>query len=85
MNQNVMSRLPAAPASDPSAIEESAYAKVFRRVVPFIMICYVVAYLDRINVGFAKLQMEIDLGFSQTVYGLGAGPVLHRLFLLRGA
>jgi len=37
------------------------------------MVCYIVAYLDRINVGFAKLQMEVDLGFSQTVYGLGAG------------
>ena len=73
MNQNVMLQPPTAPASDPVAIEEHAYAKVFRRVVPFIMICYVVAYLDRINVGFAKLQMEIDLGFSQTVYGLGAG------------
>jgi MFS transporter, ACS family, tartrate transporter len=68
-----MSELPAFPVSDSLAIEENAYAKVFRRVVPFIMICYVVAYLDRINVGFAKLQMEIDLGFSQTVYGLGAG------------
>ena len=73
MNQTVMSQPPATVASDPVAIEEHAYAKVFRRVVPFIMICYVVAYLDRINVGFAKLQMEIDLGFSQTVYGLGAG------------
>jgi D-galactonate transporter len=73
MNQTVMSQPPATAVSDPSAIEENAYAKVFRRVVPFIMICYVVAYLDRINVGFAKLQMEIDLGFSQTVYGLGAG------------
>ena len=73
MNQTVMSQPPATIASDPVAIEEHAYAKVFRRVVPFIMICYVVAYLDRINVGFAKLQMEIDLGFSQTVYGLGAG------------
>src|SRR4249920_4004540 len=73
MNQNVISRRPVARASQPSVIEESAYAKVFRRIVPFIMICYVVAYLDRINVGFAKLQMEVDLGFSQTVYGLGAG------------
>ena len=73
MNQTVMSQPPATVASDPVAIEEHAYAKVFRRVVPFIMICYVVAYLDRINIGFAKLQMEIDLGFSQTVYGLGAG------------
>src|SRR5262245_47189782 len=73
MNQNVISQPPTAPASDPVVIEEHAYGKVFRRVVPLIMICYVVAYLDRINVGFAKLQMEIDLGFSQTVYGLGAG------------
>jgi D-galactonate transporter len=56
-----------------SVLEDRAYAKVFRRIVPFLMLCYVVAYLDRVNVGFAKLQMEIDLGFSQTVYGLGAG------------
>ena len=37
------------------------------------MLCYVVSYLDRINVGFAKLQMLGDLGFSETVFGLGAG------------
>jgi MFS family permease len=37
------------------------------------MLCYVVAYLDRVNVGFAKLQMLEDLGFSDTIYGLGAG------------
>jgi D-galactonate transporter len=72
MNQEAISQLPAASYSV-ATIEENAYTKVFRRVVPFLMICYVVAYLDRINVGFAKLQMEIDLGFSQTVYGLGAG------------
>jgi len=60
-------------SADTATIEKNAYAKVFLRVVPFLMICYVVAYLDRINVGFAKLQMEIDLGFSQTAYGLGAG------------
>jgi D-galactonate transporter len=72
MNQEAISQLPAASYSA-ATIEENAYTKVFRRVVPFLMICYVVAYLDRINVGFAKLQMEIDLGFSQTVYGLGAG------------
>jgi D-galactonate transporter len=69
MNQEQV--LPQKPAE--SLSEKTAYAKVFRRVVPLIMICYVVAYLDRINVGFAKLQMEVDLGFSQTVYGLGAG------------
>ncbi len=52
---------------------ENAYKKVFWRIVPFIMLCYVVAYLDRVNVGFAKLQMSQDLGFSETVFGLGAG------------
>lgn len=57
MNQNVISRRPAARASQPSVIEESAYAKVFRRVVPFIVICYVVAYLDRINVGFREAPL----------------------------
>jgi D-galactonate transporter len=52
---------------------ESTYKKVFRRIVPFLMLCYVVAYLDRVNVGFAKLQMAQALGFSETIYGLGAG------------
>ena len=56
-----------------STIEESAYRKVTLRIMPFLMICYVVAYLDRVNVGFAKLQMLSDLKFSEAVYGLGAG------------
>lgn len=51
-------------------------AQLFRRVtlrlVPFFCICYFAAYLDRINIGLAKLQMLTDLGFSETVYGLGA-------------
>ncbi|HEY0327948.1 MAG TPA: MFS transporter [Rhodopseudomonas sp.] len=49
------------------------YSRLLRRLIPFLLICYVVAYLDRINVGFAKLQMLSDLKFSETVYGLGAG------------
>ena len=60
-------------ATGPDAPLEKAYSKVFWRIVPFIMLCYVVAYLDRVNVGFAKLQMSQDLGFSETVFGLGAG------------
>jgi D-galactonate transporter len=60
----------AVPASE---VEESAYRKVSLRIMPFLMICYVVAYLDRVNVGFAKLQMLSDLKFSEAVYGLGAG------------
>jgi D-galactonate transporter len=56
-----------------SDVEEAAYRKVSLRIMPFLMICYVVAYLDRVNVGFAKLQMLSELQFSEAVYGLGAG------------
>ncbi|WP_198597832.1 MFS transporter [Blastococcus atacamensis] len=52
---------------------DQVYKKVTRRLIPFIFLCYMVSYLDRINVGFAKLQMLDDLEFSNTVYGLGAG------------
>jgi len=49
------------------------YRKISLRLVPFLFICYVASYLDRINIGFAQLQMKQDLGFSDAVYGLGAG------------
>jgi ACS family tartrate transporter-like MFS transporter len=48
-------------------------ARVRRRLIPFLFLLYVVAYVDRINVGFAALQMNAALGFSATTYGLGAG------------
>src|SRR6185295_18603940 len=48
-------------------------AKVRRRLIPFLFLLYIVAYLDRINVGFASLQMNDALGFSATTYGFGAG------------
>jgi D-galactonate transporter len=51
----------------------SVYRKVNLRLIPFLFICYVAAYLDRINIGFAQLQMKQDLAFSDAVYGLGAG------------
>ena len=69
-------------AAQPGAAEvERTYKKVFWRIVPFLMLCYVVAYLDRVNVGFAKLQMSQDLGFSETVFGLGAGMFFIGYFL----
>ncbi|MBL8540361.1 MAG: MFS transporter [Betaproteobacteria bacterium] len=79
----------AMPASAPELIasarpphdEASAYRKVTWRLLPFLMLCYVVAYLDRVNVGFAKLQMLSDLQFSETVYGLGAGIFFLGYFL----
>jgi ACS family tartrate transporter-like MFS transporter len=51
----------------------SVLAKARRRLIPFLFLLYIVAYLDRINVGFAALQMNQALGFSATVYGFGAG------------
>ncbi|CDY79270.1 Nitrate/nitrite transporter [Caballeronia glathei] len=53
--------------------ETSTYAKVTWRLLPFLFLCYLCAYLDRINVSFAKLQMLQDLHFSDAVYGAGAG------------
>ena len=52
---------------------DAACSKVTCRLSPFLFLCYVFAYLDRVNVGFAKLQMLTDLKFSETIYGLGAG------------
>jgi len=47
--------------------------KVTWRLIPFLFILYVIAWLDRVNVGFAGLQMNADLGFSSTVFGFGSG------------
>lgn len=49
------------------------YARITWRLLPFLTLCYLFAYLDRINVGFAKLQMQADIGLSDAAYGLGAG------------
>ncbi len=53
--------------------KEQTYRKVTTRIVPFLFLCYLAAYLDRVNVGFAKLQMLKELNYSETVYGFGAG------------
>jgi MFS family permease len=53
--------------------EAKTYAKVERRLIPFVFLCYVLAYLDRVNISFAKLQMLQDLSLSDAAYGLGAG------------
>ena len=56
-----------------AALGRSTLAKVSWRLLPFLLLLYVVAWLDRVNIGFAALQMNADLGFSDTVYGFGAG------------
>jgi ACS family tartrate transporter-like MFS transporter len=60
-----------APAD--TAAVRATMAKVARRLLPFLILCYVVNYLDRVNVGFAALTMNRALGFTSTVFGLGAG------------
>jgi MFS family permease len=71
----------ASGAVSSAAVDDSVYDKVTRRIVPLLFMCYVVAYLDRVNVGFAKIQMLADLKFSETVYGLGAGIFFLGYFL----
>jgi len=56
-----------------SEIERTTMARVTRRLLPFLLLLYIISWLDRVNVGFAKLQMNSDLGLSETAYGLGAG------------
>lgn len=56
-----------------AANETLIWKKVVRHTLPLLMVCYLLAYLDRINVSIAKLEMAADLSFSDTVYGIGAG------------
>jgi D-galactonate transporter len=69
------------PAVTSTASEDAVYRKVTWRLVPFLMICYGAAYLDRVNVGFAKLQMLSDLHFTETIYGRAAGMFFIGYFL----
>jgi D-galactonate transporter len=63
------------------AVEIRTIAKVTGRLVPFLIVCYFVAYLDRVNVGFAALTMNQDLGLSQTAFGFGAGIFFIAYFI----
>ena len=56
-----------------AAIEQRTMSKVSRRLVPFLMFCYFIAYLDRVNVGFAGATMRQDLGLSASIFGAAAG------------
>jgi len=67
---------PAALASD-----AAVYRRVAWRIIPFLFVAYIIAFLDRVNVGYAKLQMAGDLRFSDEVYGLGAGMFFIGYFI----
>jgi ACS family tartrate transporter-like MFS transporter len=63
------------------SIQDRTLTKVTKRLVPFLIVCYFVAYLDRVNVSFAALTMNQDLGLSQTAFGLGAGIFFIAYFI----
>ena len=65
---------PSVLSMSPTAlVADRTRRKIFRRLIPFLFILYIIAYLDRANVAFAKIPMSADLGFSEAVFGLGAG------------
>ena len=64
-----------------TTVEQSAIRRITMRLVPFLIVCYFISFLDRVNVGFAALQMNTDLGFSATMYGWGAGIFFLGYFL----
>lgn len=68
-----------ADLSDPA--EKAVYRKISIRLIPFLFICQVMAALDRMNVGYAQLQMKQDLGFSDLIYGTGAAVFFLAYFL----
>jgi MFS transporter, ACS family, tartrate transporter len=67
---------------DDAKLERSAMRRIGWRLVPFLILAYFVSFLDRVNVGFAAIQMNKDLGFTATVYGWGAGIFFLGYFLL---
>jgi ACS family tartrate transporter-like MFS transporter len=69
---------PFAPPVDPRRVRR----KVFWRIIPLILVLYIIAYLDRANAGFAKLQMKSSLGFSDSVFGWGFGIFFAGYLLL---
>jgi MFS transporter, ACS family, tartrate transporter len=73
---------PVEPAIPMTAAEGAAVvARVIRRLVPFIFCCYVVAYVDRVNIGFAAKDLQRDLGLSDWAYGVGGGLFFFGYFL----
>src|SRR5215467_10593275 len=64
-----------------SQLERQTLRKISWRIVPFIMLLYFVSFIDRVNIGFASLTMNKDLGFSSAVFGFGAGIFFLGYFL----
>jgi len=65
----------------PTSADSATFRKISWRLLPLLFACYIAAFLDRVNVGFAKLQMVTELGWSDAVYGFGAGIFFFGYFL----
>ncbi|MBY0255162.1 MFS transporter [Methylobacterium radiotolerans] len=76
MAQGQQSRAPAHAVD-----ERNLHRKMIRRILPFLFVCYVVSYLDRVNVGFAALTMNAHIGLTATSFGIGAGLFFLGYFL----
>src|SRR5215467_12133359 len=74
MNPSIQ-RASEGPLEESAGDLDAIYGKIARRIIPFTVLLFLMAWLDRYNIGFAKLQMVKDLGFSEAVYGFGAGIV----------
>ncbi len=76
-----MTTADAGPLTADTALERATMARVTRRLLPMLIACYFIAYLDRVNIGFAGLTMNKDLGFSSAIFGLGGGIFFLGYFL----
>lgn len=70
------------PGADASEFAEHTRRKITRRLIPFLFILYIISYLDRVNLGYAALQMTSELGLSNAAYGAGAGLFFVGYFLI---
>ncbi len=71
------------PTPDQAEFDAAVIRTLTWRLVPFLFLLYIIAYLDRINLGFAALQMQRQLGFTDSMYGLGAGIFFAGYFLFQ--
>jgi len=72
---------PSVPATVPATVHDALFTRIAWRLLPLLFTCYIVAYLDRVNVGFAKLQLVTELRWSDAIYGFGAGIFFVGYFL----
>ena len=79
---NTLAATPIASAPPAAQVAQRARHRIARRLLPFLFLLYVIAFLDRMNIGAAALQMPHDLGFSEGVVGMGAGIFFLGYFLL---